>query len=132
MTALFVCDHLQIKAPLKFIIDTGSVHTTLPEHTAKELGIDLTDLSRKIQIKSSGIGGSCTTHYLGGVSLIFRAVDGTEVGEEIHGVHILENPPPRSEQERKTFDTIPNLLGLDVIRRYGLRFDKNAVWLERE
>jgi hypothetical protein len=132
VTALFICDHLGISAPLRFLVDTGNTHTTLTEKTAKTLGIDVTTLSEKPKFKISGIGGSSAGYLLAGVRLVFKAADGTTVEEKLPHVRILKNPIPRNEEERKTLESIPDLLGLDVIRRFNLRFDKHLFYLERE
>jgi hypothetical protein len=131
VTALFVCDHLKINTPLKFILDTGSVHTTLPESTANNLGIDLSKLeSQKVSI--TGIGGSPQGYRLAGVRLIFNATDGKPIEEKLPFIIIMKTPPPRNEQERKAMETVPNLLGLDVIRRFKIRFERHMAYLERE
>jgi predicted aspartyl protease len=58
---------LGIKKPEKFIVDTGSVHTTIPETRARELGIDLEKLETyKVKLKMGGIGGGSEARMLGG------------------------------------------------------------------
>ncbi len=133
VTALFVCDHLAIKKPQKFIVDTGSVHTTIPETKARELGIDLEKLETyKTKLKIGGIGGGSDARMLGGVRLIFTATEGSSVEEGLQFVHVLRDPQVRGEEERKILATLPCLLGLDVIRRFALRFEeKNFAYLER-
>lgn len=130
VTALFVCSHFQIKEPLKFILDTGSTHTVLAESTAKKLGIDLDKLPQKVKI--SGIAGTSEGLQLSGIQLIFTTVNGKEVKESLPFVRILKNPPPRNMEEVKAFELIPNLLGLDIIRRFTLRFENQFIFLERE
>jgi hypothetical protein len=132
VTALFICDYLQIKTPIRFVIDTGSVHTTLAEHKARELNIDTSILSQKVKIETRGIGGIGKAHYLGGVRLVFSSTNGEEIEEKLNCVHILENPPPRSDKDIKAYEAIPNLLGLDVLRNYTIHFKKNNVYLEKE
>jgi predicted aspartyl protease len=128
VTALFVCDHLGIKAPVKSLVDTGNTHTALTEATAARLGVNVSGLPEKVRI--SGIGGSSRGCQLAGIRLIFTTVDGRRHEESLPFVWILKNPVPRNEDERKALEQIPDLLGLDVIRRFTLRFDKNLVYLE--
>jgi len=133
VTALFVCDHLSIKMPQRFIVDTGSVHTTLPETKARELGVNLDTLETyKVKLKMGGIGGGTNARMLGGVRLVFTATDNSSVEEQLQFVHVLRDPPTRNEDERKILATLPCILGLDIIRRFTLRFEeKNFAYFER-
>lgn len=133
MLRLFVCDHLAIKKPQKFIVDTGSVHTTIPETKARELGIDLEKLETyKVKLKMGGIGGGTDARMLGGVRLIFTTMDNSTVEESVQFVHVLRDPPIQGEENRKILATFPCLLGLDIVRRFTLRFEeKNFAYLER-
>jgi hypothetical protein len=83
VTALFVCDHLGITAPLRFLVDTGNTHTTLTEKTAKALGIEVTTLSEKPRFTISGIGGASKGYLLAGARLVFKTVDGAVVEENL-------------------------------------------------
>jgi hypothetical protein len=122
-----------IKTNQRFIVDTGSIHTTLPEAKAREMGVDLEKLETyKVKIKAGGIGGGVDARMLGGVRLIFTATDNSPVEEQLQSVHVLRDPVPRSQQERDILAATPCLLGLDVIRRFTLRFEeKNFAYLER-
>ncbi len=133
VTALFYCDHLGIiGVPVRFLIDTGNVHTALTEATAKRLRIDLTKLySEEHKIKVSGIGGSAEGYQLANVRFVFKDEDGAPVEEKLQFVYILKFPTPRNDEERKALGLIPDLLGLDIIRRFSFRFEKNLVYLER-
>jgi hypothetical protein len=132
VTALFICDHLNIKAPQKFIVDTGTIHTTLPESRARELGVNLEKLETyKVKIKMAGIGGGADARMLGGIRLIFTATDGSPIEEKLPFIHVLWNPVPRNEEDRKILSTIPALLGLDILRRFTLTFkERNFAYLE--
>ncbi len=133
VTALFVCDHMSIKTNQKFIVDTGSIHTTLPEARAREMGVDLEKLETyKVKLKTGGIGGGVDARLLGGVRLIFTATDNSAVEEQLQSVHVLRDPVPRNQQERDILAATPCLLGLDIIRRFTLKFEeKNFAYLER-
>ena len=134
VTALFVCDHLGIKTNQKFIVDTGTAHTTIPETKAREMGVNLETLEKyKVKIKTGGIGGAVDARLLGNVRLIFTATDNSPIEEKLQSVHVLRDPVPRNEEERNILRTLPCLLGLDIIRRFTLRFEeKNFAYLERE
>ncbi|MGA2239152.1 MAG: hypothetical protein ABSG74_08065 [Candidatus Bathyarchaeia archaeon] len=134
VTALFVCDHLGIKTNERFIVDTGTVHTTIPETRATDMGVNLETLGKyKVKIKTGGIGGGTDARLLGGIRLIFTGTDNLPVEEKLQSVHVLRNPPARNEEERNILRTIPCLLGLDIIRRFTLRFEeKNFAYFERE
>ena len=133
MTALFYCDHLGISGiPVKFLVDTGNIHTTLTEATAKRLGIDTAKLfSGKPQLRISGVGGSAEGYTLANIRLVFSDSDGTPVEEKLQVVFVMKLPKPRDENERKAMEVIPDLIGLDVIRRYSFRFEKNLMYLEK-
>jgi len=132
VTALFICEHLNIKTTQKFVVDTGTIHTTFPETRAKEIGVDFEKLETyKIKLKMGGIGGGSDARMLGGIRLVFTATNGT-TEEPLQFVHVLKNPLTRDEEERKMLATFPCLLGLDIIRRFSLRFgEKNFAYLER-
>ena len=134
VTALFVCDHLGIKTPQKFIVDTGSVHTTVPETKAREMGVDLEILDKyKVKIMMGGIGGAADARMLGNVRLILTGTDNSSVEEKLQSVVVLRDPVICSEEERNILRTFPCILGLDIIRRFTLRFEeKNFAYLERE
>jgi hypothetical protein len=133
VTALFICDHLDIKSNERFVVDTGTIHTTLPEAKARELGVDLEKLETyKVKLRMGGIGGGSDARMLGGIRLIFNATDGTTIEEKLQFIHVLTNPVVRTEEDRKILATFPCLLGLDVIRRFTLRFtEKHFAYLER-
>lgn len=133
VTALFYCDHLGIAGvPVKFLVDTGNVHTTLTETTAKRLGIDTTTLfSGKPSLRISGVGGSAEGYRVVNVRLVFTDTDGNPVEEKLQVVSVMKLPKPRDEDERKALELIPDLIGLDVIRRYSIRFEKNLMFLEK-
>lgn len=133
VTGLFICDHLNIKTTQKFVVDTGTIHTTLPETRAKEIGVDLEKLETyKVKLKMGGIGGGSDARMLGGIRLVFTATDGATVDEDLQFVHVLKNPVTRDPEELKMLTTFPCLLGLDVIRRFTLRFgEKHFAYLER-
>jgi hypothetical protein len=79
-----------------------------------------------------GIGGGSDARMLGGIRLIFTATDGSAVEEKLQFVHVLRNPVARNDEDRKILATFPCLLGLDIIRRFTLRFaEKNFAYLER-
>ena len=64
--------------------------------------------------------------------MVFTATDGSHVEETLPFIHVLWNPIPRTEEDRKILSTFPALLGLDVVRRFTLRFkEKNFAYLER-
>lgn len=122
-----------IKAPQKFVVDTGTIHTTLSEARARELGIDIEKLETyKVKLRMGGIGGGSDARMLGGIRLIFTATDGTAVEEKLQFVHVLRNPLVTNEEDKKILETFPCLLGLEVIRRFTLRFEeKNWAYFER-
>jgi hypothetical protein len=109
------------------------VHTTVPESRARELGIDLEKLETyKVKLRMGGIGGGTDARMLGGVRLIFTATDNSPVEENVQFVHVLRDPPVGGEEQRKMLATFPCLLGLDILKRFTLRFEeKNFAYLER-
>lgn len=132
-TALFYCDRLGINGiPLKFLVDTGNIHTIITEKTAKQLGIDLAALfSKKPDAHLSGIGGSTEGFRLANIRLVFAATDGSPVEEPLQFIIVMKFPKPRNEEERKAMELIPDLIGLDVIRRYSLSFEKNLIYFDK-
>jgi len=75
-----MCDHLGIKVPQRFVVDTGSIHTTLPKARAREVEVSLETLEEyKVKLKMAGIGGTSYARILGGARLISTATDGSPV-----------------------------------------------------
>lgn len=88
-----------------FIVDTGADTTTLPKYLAKELGINLRNLSRA---KSQGISKKPTKTWETKIKL--------KIGDEII----------RTRCSFVSSNKIPPLLGkLDIFSRFNLYFDNN-------
>jgi hypothetical protein len=79
----------------------------------------------------SGIRGSTDAFRLEKIRLVFSGTDGSSVEENLQFVLVMKFPKPRSEQERKAMELIPDLLGLDVMKRYSLSFEKNFMYLDK-
>lgn len=111
-----------------FLVDTGCARTTITESTALRIGIDILQLPERPP--AVGIGGSVGRRELQEVRLIFEDIDQAEVIENLPFIDIFI---PRNEEERMSLENTPNLLGLDIITRYTLRFYENEfLFLERD
>jgi len=79
----------------------------------------------------SGIGGSTDAFRLSNIRLVFSGTDGSSVEENLQFVLVMKFPKPRDEEERKALELIPDLLGLDVMKRYSFSFEKNFMYLDK-
>jgi predicted aspartyl protease len=94
-----------------FLVDTGSDVTVLSPADADAMRIDLRPLRRR---RTVGVGGSNETVLTGAIILL----DSIEVGIRLRV--IVPSDAPSAE----AFETLPSLLGRDVLSRFALSMDE--------
>jgi len=76
VVAILVCEKLNLRKLVDFLIDTGASRTTILDSDAIQLGIDYSKLER-LKEGTTGIGGVVDTFILPQVKLLFRTEDGS-------------------------------------------------------
>lgn len=121
ITAYLTVPSLGIEGTVRFFVDTGASQTTLSDIDADRLGIDYTKLTRAKQ-PTIGINGKIFPFVMDDCWLSFRFNNSLHI-EFVDAIQVLECDkalPPR-----------PSLLGLDVLKRYCISFEKDQIILEK-
>ena len=97
--------------PFDLVVDTASSRTVLFDHVRARLGI------------ASDPDVTMTIYgMVGEQSALAVKLDSLRIGDEIiHGVEVADLPNPRSED-----DEADGILGLDILERYELLFDRTS------
>jgi hypothetical protein len=125
-----MCSNPVINNPIRFYIDTGASRTTIADRDAARLGLDYSQLEEN-QIPVLGIGCKSVKNYLlPTVALILRISQDSYHMERLPFVTVLKHEP-ENDYEREIIDQIPSLMGIDILRKYSVRFTKKHVVLEK-
>jgi hypothetical protein len=112
--ALLYIPALQIEGMVSFLIDTGADTTVLMPFDAKRLNVDYTKLTTTAE--SLGVGGKSVDHIVA-AALAVRGDDGITHAYQLQ-LRVLRNDP--------ILQTVPSLLGRDVINRWRLHYHPMA------
>ncbi len=112
VTPHVICARPQINMTVDFAIDTGASTTTISYAGALALGINPKTLKRGPS--SVGIGGSADTYRTGRATISF--VGNTVRSFTLTSLDILWPPAHSSSRTRDLMESIPNLLGVDVLQ----------------
>jgi hypothetical protein len=127
--AILICPDLNISHPLVFIVDTGSTNTSIHDKETDRLGIDYNKLVLA-ENNMIGIGGiELTTYDLPNSKLIFTDDKDHEFSEDLERGFVLKHKFT-SEEQRLNVDTFDSLLGMDMLKKYTIRFNNFTVFLE--
>lgn len=125
-----MCNRPRINDPIRLYVDTGASRTTIADRDAIRLGIDYEQLE-KSQAPVIGIGCSAIENYLMRNALLaFRVSGGGYHIETLDVVTVLKHEP-QNENERMIVDQCPSLLGIDLLKKYAVRFTDKSVILEK-
>ena len=125
-----MCSNPRINDPIRFYVDTGASRTTIADRDAARLGLDYGELE-EAEAPVIGIGCSAIrNHHLRNVLLVFRVSGGSYHIERLPVVTVLRHEP-RSDEELRIVDQCPSLLGIDLLRKYTVRFTRKSVILEK-
>ncbi|MCK4366372.1 MAG: hypothetical protein KAW84_00300 [Thermoplasmata archaeon] len=121
--------------PVRFIVDTGSVVSSLGEKDVRSLGLSSRDLARYHGRPIVGIGGRTRTRLVKDITIIFGA------GEVILAdIELLYHMPVREGRKRAlgTRDSVrraPSILGMDLLMALNMALychpRKRIAYLER-
>ncbi len=118
--AELICESLNIKEHIDFLVDTGASNIIISDKDADYLKIDYNRIE-KLERGIFGIGGEVDTYLLKNVKLIFKTIDGmhTEKLEEI----FVTKHQPKTIAEEKRIKCIPSILGRNLLYKYILIID---------
>ena len=117
-----------INAAVRFYIDTGASHTTIADRDARRIGIDYTKLA-KAPFQISGVGGLVDAYLLPECMVLFN-FENSALAEYLNTILVLKHDPKTPEEERNVLE-VPSLMGLDILKKYTVRFTNSSVILER-
>ena len=116
-------------ASVDFIIDTGSSRTTINDKDVSRLQINYNDLKPSAE-QYYGVGGTNVKSYeLLDCKLLFIDDDNNERLEELKCV-LVNQHDFKSENEKKMMMQFQSLLGLDILKKYRIRFSNYTAFLE--
>lgn len=133
LPAFISSPNLKIIAPIDLIVDTGSSRTTINDKDVIRLQINYNDLSPS-RDKYYGVGGTdVTTYELQDCRLLFvednNDDDETQHFEDLEYV-LVNQHKFKSENEMKMMLGFQSLLGLDVLKKFKIRFSNFTVFLD--
>ena len=129
ISAFFECKALKVSKIVDFVIDTGAVYSALSEKEATIMGIDCYSLPYN-KSDAVGFGGLFRNRMINRqVTLTFGTND-NEYNLRCGCFMIVCIPPNLQGEEReKMMRYTPNILGMDILRRFKTCIIKNKVEL---
>jgi hypothetical protein len=129
ISVLFECKAFKISAMVSFVIDSGASYSALSEKEATIMGVDCYSLPFTKQ-EAVGFGGTFRNRMINRkVTLIFGTND-KEYKIPCGCFEVVMVPPTfQGEQREKMFRYAPNILGMDVLRRFKTIIIKDKVEL---
>src|SRR5207247_7700412 len=97
------------------IVDTGASRTSISSKDARTIGLNYSTLTRAED--STGIGGRLKSYLLSGISLVFEDTKSSYHVERLPTIIAMKGAD----------DAVPSLLGVDVLKKYKVYFDKKGV-----
>ena len=124
-----ICKDPPFALPIRLVVDTGSSGTVIADRDAGRLNLDYTKLEGPYNVL--GIGGVNVRAYtLKGINIVFRDSESSYYVETLPEIKVLRHRA-KTRKERISIRRIPSLLGLDILKKYKVRFNKNGVIIEK-
>ncbi len=115
-----------------FLVETGAARSLVSERDAKVLGIDYSKLELRKDEPSIGVGGTSPLYKIRReCKLTFRTSDGQLHAESLPDFNVTKVEIADEKVRKAVFDLIPSLLGMEVLERFKLYFNKDLAYLER-
>lgn len=118
----------EFSIPLPLAIDTGCRRTTIMDKDAAILNFKYRKLER-VKKGITGIGGKSRGWYLKDIAIKFPTSDPPNRIELLETI-LVSKHVARTEERRRIINSVPSLLGLDVLGKSRLTFRADAVTLE--
>lgn len=128
----FSCFNLGIGHSIFFLVDTGAVRSLISERDAKILEIDYSKLELRKDQPNIGVGGTSPLYKIKAeCKLTFRTSDGQLHAESFPDFNVTKVEIADENIRKSVFNMIPSLLGMEVLERFKLYFNKDVAYLER-
>ena len=126
----FSCFDLGIGDPVYFLIDTGATRSLLSEKDAKILGIDYSKLELQ-EGRNIGLGGTAPVYRIKcECKLTFRISEREFHVEPLPDFDVTKVEIEDEKERRLVFNSIPSLIGMELLERFRLVATKNEAYLE--
>jgi len=110
------------KVPLEALVDTGSPFTALSPRDAVRLQIPLSRLERHPELPTIFFAGlNFTPRIAKGAELIFRDKNGNDHPIKHESLYALEPTTPRAKWEEKGAFRLPNIIGMDFLKKWRVK-----------
>ena len=111
-----VCGLSRKSGPVRFIVDTGSVVSSLGEKDIRSLGLSSRDLTRYHGRPVVGIGGRARTRLVKDITIVFGAGEAILTDIELLYHMPVREGRKRARETRETVRSMPSILGMDLLR----------------
>lgn len=127
---MFEVKALKVSKIVNFLVDTGTSYSAITEKEATLMGIDISSLSYA-KGKAIGFGGFFRNKIINReVDLTFNGDEGQHKIKCSGGFIVILIPPNLSNEEREDLIRLtPNVLGMDILRRFRTVVEENRVEL---
>lgn len=124
-----ICHEPPFITPIRFVVDTGASYTSIADKDALRLGLDYSKLEKSQKV--IGVGGTAVEAFLlKGINIIFRDSKSSYYVEKLSEIRVLKHTT-KNEQQNMIVNLIPSLLGIDILKNYEIKFNKNGVIIEK-
>lgn len=128
VSAYLITSDNAINASVRFYVDTGASRTIIADRDAERIGIDYTRLV-KAPFQVNGVGGAVDGYLLPECLVLFN-FESSALAEYLNSILVLKHDPKTHGQKQAVME-VPSLMGLDILRRYSVRFTNTSLILER-
>lgn len=129
ISVLFECKALKIYKIVNFLVDTGTTYSAITQKETTIMAIDYSMLPYS-KHEAIGFGGLFRNRMINRlVILTFKSKEGEYKIKCGSFLVICVPPDARGEEREKIIRLTPNVLGMDVLRRFRTCVDKNQVEL---
>jgi len=153
---IITCKNPSFDSPIEMLIDTGATRSSMSYNDALKFDIDVSSL--QYGGRFHGIGGTCNYFLTGRVQFAFELPKNKYHFRRLKNLTIMkpqleteccpkcnhEWTPgnikhcpkcgcswiPRNDKLREIALRIPSILGMDILKRYNIRFTEKRVYLE--
>jgi len=129
ISILFECKAFKICKMVDFLVDTGTTYSAITQKEAAIMAIDYSMLPY-FKREAVGFGGLFRNRVINKlVTLTFESKEGNYKIKCGSFLVICIPPNIRREEREKMIRFTPNVLGMDILRRFRTCVDKNQVEL---
>lgn len=129
ISVLFEVKAYKAKRMVDFLVDTGTTYSAITEKDATIMKIDFSSLPYHKR-RAIGFGGFFQNRMINRQIILTFKSNEDEYKITLGSMQVICIPPTVTGEEReKMMRYIPNVLGMDILRRFRTCVDKNYVEL---